>query len=49
MDIENKPKKILESGQILVEIEPNIWVDYESYLPTPITETPQDVQLNTEG
>ncbi len=25
--------RVLESGQILIEIEPNIWVDYETYKP----------------
>lgn len=28
----------LESGQVLVEIEPNIWVDYETYKPKPSVE-----------
>jgi len=27
--------KTLESGQVLVEIEPNAWVDYETYKPKP--------------
>lgn len=26
------PTRTLESGQVLVEIEPNIWVDFESYV-----------------
>lgn len=26
----------LESGQVLVEIEPNVWVDYETYKPKPV-------------
>jgi hypothetical protein len=25
--------KTLENGQVLVEIEPNTWVDYETYKP----------------
>jgi hypothetical protein len=32
--------KTLENGQVLVEIEPNTWVDFESYKPKPI-EIPQ--------
>lgn len=28
----------LESGQVLVEIETNIWVDYETYKPKPLVE-----------
>lgn len=28
----------LENGQVLVEIEPNIWVDYETYKPKPLAE-----------
>lgn len=45
MDIENKPKKTLENGQVLVEIENNIWVDFETLCPpdNPIT------QDNSEG
>lgn len=30
------PTLTLESGQILVEIEPNTWVDYETYKPKPL-------------
>jgi len=30
--------KTLESGQVLVEIEPNVWVDYETYKPKPFAE-----------
>lgn len=30
-NIEDLPKRTLESGQVLVEIEPGIWVDYETY------------------
>ncbi len=30
--------KTLENGQKLVEIEPNIWVDYETYKPKPSAE-----------
>lgn len=26
--------KTIENGQILVEIEPNTWVDFESYKPS---------------
>lgn len=28
----------LETGQVLVEIEPNTWVDYETYKPKPSAE-----------
>ena len=28
----------LETGQVLVEIEPNVWVDYETYKPKPSAE-----------
>ena len=35
------PTKILDSGQILVEIETNIWVDFETY-------KPKDKTLNEE-
>jgi hypothetical protein len=34
-NIDDLPKRTLESGQVLVEIEPNIWVDYETYKPKP--------------
>ena len=27
--------KTLENGQVLVEIEENVWVDYETYKPKP--------------
>jgi hypothetical protein len=30
MDIKDLPKKTTESGQVLVEIEKNIWIDYET-------------------
>jgi len=30
------PTLILETGQILVEIEANTWVDYETYKPKPL-------------
>lgn len=29
------PTRTLESGQVLVEIEQNIWVDFNSYCPKP--------------
>ena len=30
------PTLTLESGQIIVEIEANTWVDYETYKPKPL-------------
>lgn len=30
LNIENLPKRTLETGQILVEIEENVWVDYKT-------------------
>ncbi len=33
---EQLPTKTLENGQKLVEIEPNTWVDYETYKPKPV-------------
>lgn len=30
-NIDDLPRRVLESGQVLVELEPNIWVDYETY------------------
>lgn len=42
MDFENLPIKTLESGQVVVEIEPNIWVDYDSYKPKPVIEGAQE-------
>ena len=27
VDLATLPQKVLENGQVLVEIEPNIWVD----------------------
>jgi len=35
--------RVLESGQILVEIEPNIWVDYETYKPKSETITEESI------
>lgn len=48
MDIESKPKKTLNSGQILVMIEENIWVDYETYRPKPQEETAQQDDIISE-
>jgi hypothetical protein len=42
-NIEELPKRTLENGQILFEIEPNIWVDYETYKPKP---KPEEVALD---
>lgn len=33
------PVKTLANGQKLVEIEPNVWVDFETYKPVQPTET----------
>lgn len=30
--------RTLENGQVLVEIEANTWVDYETYKPKPLAE-----------
>lgn len=30
-NVDDLPKKTLESGQVLIEIEQDIWVDYETY------------------
>lgn len=34
-NIEELPKRRLENGQILFEIEAGIWLDYETYKPKP--------------
>lgn len=34
-NIEELPKRTLENGQILFEIEAGIWLDYETYKPKP--------------
>ena len=31
----DKPQKTLENGQILFEVEKDIWLDYETYKPKP--------------
>lgn len=35
-EFEQLPTQTLESGQILVEIETNTWVDFQTYKPKPI-------------
>jgi len=44
MDFEQLPTKTLDSGQVLVEIEPNIWVDLETYKPKPQPQEEQQTQ-----
>ena len=44
MDFEQLPTRTLESGQVLVEIEPNVWVDYETYKPKPQPQEEQQTQ-----
>jgi hypothetical protein len=41
-EFDQLPTRTLESGQVLVEIEPRTWVDYESYKPKPEPEAPQE-------
>lgn len=48
MNIESKPKKTLDSGQILIEIEENIWVDYETYKPISQEEKLQNDEIINE-
>lgn len=38
--------KTLESGQKIVEIEPNTWVDYDTYNPDKPIITPNEVTTN---
>jgi hypothetical protein len=40
---QEKNIKLLENGQILVEIEENIWVDYNTYFPKQETEEDQPI------
>lgn len=55
MDIityENLNKITNENGQVLVEIEPNVWIDYESNKPIEKTEeikTPTTLEVVNNG
>lgn len=34
-NIEELPKRTLENGQVLFEIQSGVWLDYETYKPKP--------------